>query len=166
MKELDTNKNYDLRALTDTQLLKFAEMTNKFKNSSQEDFRDLEWLSDFKSEHPFELTSGDGDAGFAEYSDFSNSVDARTLFIENNEYFTFINLILEIFEEKLYHYSGKYSQFTIDYIQNNIIDLDYTLLSEEEFLVEMIYDIGNILEVIKDGVDKDLFIDLKSSLEV
>ena len=163
MKNIDTDLRYDLSSLTDAQLLQFAKEANKFKKNFQESFCDLDWLKEYKNDNLF-IFSGKNPR-FEYFHNSVKSVDARTLFIESNKCFTFIKEVLETFEEKLYRYTREYSQFTIDYIQNNIVDLDYTLLSGEDFLSEMIYDVGNILKVIKDGADKDLFIELKLALE-
>ena len=72
-------------------------------------------------------------------------------------------------EEILEHFEGKlscdYSQFTIDFIQNTLIDLEYSIVDEETNFSSTYYDVENILQIIKDGVDKELFIDLKLALE-
>ena len=73
--------------------------------------------------------------------------------------------ILEHFEGKIFCDMKNYSQFTIDFIQNTLIDLEYSLVDEETNFSYTYYDVENILQIIKDGVDKELFIDLKLALE-
>lgn len=73
--------------------------------------------------------------------------------------------ILEHFEGKIFFDMKNYSQFTIDFIQNTLIDLEYSLVDEETNFSSTYYDVENILQIIKDGVDKELFIDLKLALE-
>ena len=73
--------------------------------------------------------------------------------------------ILEQFESRVFCDMKNYSQFTIDFIQNTLIDLEYSLVDEETNFSSTYYDVENILQIIKDGVDKELFIDLKLALE-
>lgn len=73
--------------------------------------------------------------------------------------------ILEHFEGKIFCDMKNYSQFTIDFIQNMLIDLEYSMVDEETNSSSTYYDVENILQIIKEGVDKELFIDLKLALE-
>lgn len=64
------------------------------------------------------------------------------------------------YESLIYSNMEKYSQFTIDFIQNAILDLP----EEEEELPNCVgsysYQVENVLEIITDGLDKYLFTDL------
>ena len=73
--------------------------------------------------------------------------------------------ILEHFEGKIFCNMKNYSQFTIDFIQNTLIDLEYSMVDEETNFSSVYYDVDNILQIIKEGIDKEFFIDLKLALE-
>lgn len=73
--------------------------------------------------------------------------------------------ILGHFEGKLFCDTRDYSQFTIDFIQNTLVELEHSLVDEETNFNSVCYDVDNILQIIKDGVDKELFMDLKLALE-
>ena len=73
--------------------------------------------------------------------------------------------ILEQFESRVFCDMKNYSQFTIDFIQNTLIDLEYSMVDEETNFSSVYYYVDNILQIIKEGIDKELFFDLKLALE-
>lgn len=73
--------------------------------------------------------------------------------------------ILEHFEGKIFCDMKNYSQFTIDFIPNTLINLEYSMVDEETNFSSVCYDVDNILQIIKEGIDKEFFIDLKLALE-
>jgi len=84
-----------------------------------------------------------------------------------------LETLLEIFRdfETIIH-QEEYSQFTIDFIQNEEMHISEQL--EDNYLSELqvndlissyVYQIDNILAIIKNGKDCTLFFDLKSCLE-
>ncbi len=80
--------------------------------------------------------------------------------------------LLEILRkyESIIH-ASEYSQFTIDFIQDNESDIDdveeqerfgkYAARIENDLIGAFQYQVSNILDIIKDGKDKDLFIELE-----
>ena len=77
----------------------------------------------------------------------------------------FLENLLQKFEKRIFYQMKDYSQFTIDFIENNINDLEYSESNESTLIGSLIYQINNILDIIVDGKDKDLFIDLKNNLD-
>lgn len=84
-----------------------------------------------------------------------------------------LETLLEIFRdfEQIIH-QEQYSQFTIDFIQNEemyvneMLDEDsLTDLQIEDLKASYIYQIDNVLAIIKNGKDCTLFYDLKVNLE-
>ena len=79
---------------------------------------------------------------------------------------------LEIFMYYEYKiHSGSYEQFTIDFIQDNEVDLnDYIEEEKNERRIKDIigslhYQTSCILEIIKEGKDKELFAELEKKLD-
>lgn len=77
MKKLDTTKMYDLRYLSDKQLVKFGKEANKFKESFQGDMSGLDFLYSCKDYAPFKMY---GIIGFNSSKPLSEAIDARELF--------------------------------------------------------------------------------------
>ena len=84
-----------------------------------------------------------------------------------------LETLLEIFRdfETIIH-QEEYSQFTIDFIQNeemyineNLEDNYLSELQVNDLISSYVYQIDNILAIIKNGKDCTLFFDLKSNLE-
>ena len=80
--------------------------------------------------------------------------------------------VLEIFryyEDKIYN--GDYEQFTIDFMQDNNVDLnDYIEEEKNERRTKVIisslhYKIRCILKIIREGKDKELFAELEKKLD-
>ena len=67
--------------------------------------------------------------------------------------------ILEQFESRVFCDMKNYFQFTIDFIQDTLIDLEYSMVDEETNFSSVYYYVDNILQIIKEGIDKELFID-------
>lgn len=70
--------------------------------------------------------------------------------------------ILEFFEDKVQY--GDYSQFTTDFIQDRFNDLLEMDIPEEDMKKSLSYEVDNILEVLKEGKDKEFFKNLKKNL--
>ena len=69
-------------------------------------------------------------------------------------------------------HKSEYEQFTIDFVQNNAIDLisfedatDLTDQRENDIVGAFHYDVICILDIIKEGKDKKLFVDLENEIE-
>lgn len=77
----------------------------------------------------------------------------------------FLENLLQKYDAIVYRQMKDYSQFTIDFIENNLQDLEYSESNESTLIESLIYQINNILDIIVDGKDKDLFIDLKNNLD-
>ena len=84
-----------------------------------------------------------------------------------------LQLILKVLRkyEGLIHES-EYSQFTIDFIQNNEMDVDaiiddgdQTVSYIEDVIKAFQYDVSCILEIVKEGKDKELFESLEKDIE-
>ena len=84
--------------------------------------------------------------------------------------------ILRNFEKKVSE--TNYEQFTIDFVQNNethindIISIgelegfgEYAERTESDLIGSLVYDVSCILDIIKDGKDKELFIELEKAIE-
>lgn len=84
--------------------------------------------------------------------------------------------VLRDFETKIHVSSFK--QFTIDFIQNNESHLndvvmvgnvdgfgEYADATESDILGTIKYEVDCILDIIKDGKDKELFIELQKQIE-
>lgn len=77
--------------------------------------------------------------------------------------------IFRSYEDKIF--SGNYEQFTIDFIQNTEVDLnDYIEEEKNERRIKDIigslhYQTSCILEIIKEGNDKELFTELNQKLD-
>lgn len=71
-----------------------------------------------------------------------------------------IEEILQHYESVIYKDMDKYCQFTIDYIDDAIIDLPEEPEELEDCLGGYSYRIENVIEVLKDGIDKNLFINI------
>ena len=54
----------------------------------------------------------------------------------------------------------KHSQFTIDFIQNAVLDLPEEEEESPNCIGSYSYQVENILEIIVEGLDKELFTDL------
>lgn len=81
--------------------------------------------------------------------------------------------LLEVFKdfEAVIH-QQEFSQFTIDFIQNEEMHVNesvdcYNLtdLQIDDLIASYIYEIDNILDIIKNGKDCTLFYDLKANIE-
>lgn len=81
--------------------------------------------------------------------------------------------LLEIFRdfETIIH-QEEFSQFTIDFIQNEEMHINKSLdcynltdVQIDDLIASYIYQIDNILDIIKNGKDCTLFYDLKSNIE-
>ena len=81
--------------------------------------------------------------------------------------------LLEIFRdfEAIIH-QQEFSQFTIDFIQNEEMHVNESLdcynltdVQINDLIASYIYQIDNILDIIKNGKDGALFYDLKSNIE-
>lgn len=78
-------------------------------------------------------------------------------------------------DNKVYSGMATYSQFTIDFVENFRSDLDESVENEQEgyineseegtFLQAMAYNVSTILEICKDGADKELFEELYKFLD-
>lgn len=71
-----------------------------------------------------------------------------------------IEEILQHYEGVIYKKMDKYCQFTIDYIDDAIIDLPEESEEVKDCLSGYSYRIENLIEVLKDGIDKNLFINI------
>ena len=77
--------------------------------------------------------------------------------------------IFRYYEDKIH--SGNYEQFTIDFIQDNEVDLnDYIEEEKNERRIKDIigslhYQTSCILKIIKEGKDKELFTELEKKLD-
>lgn len=78
------------------------------------------------------------------------------------------------YSKRTFYQMGDYSQFTIDKIdeiEEEVTDDEIEkkegegLGSFRDFLGSIIYDVKNIIEVLKEGKDKELFQDLLNDLE-
>ena len=79
MKKLDRTKMYNLKHLSDGQLVEFGKKANKFKKSLQGDMSDLYFLYEFKDFAPFTMF---GSIGFDTNRPLSEAIDARELFFD------------------------------------------------------------------------------------
>lgn len=77
-----------------------------------------------------------------------------------------IEELLQHYEGVVYQNMGKYSQFTIDFIDDAIIDLPEEEGELQNCVDSYKYKITNIIEVLKDGIDKDLFIEMLYKIEL
>ena len=73
--------------------------------------------------------------------------------------------VLQKFDSKIYYDMKNYNQFTIDFIENHIQDFDDAECNDKDYIDGLIYEIDNVLNIIKDGKDKDLFTELKQEIE-
>lgn len=73
--------------------------------------------------------------------------------------------------EEIVQLSNEYEQFTIDFFQNtemglNVeIDEDITETHGEDLIGNTQYEVSCILDIIKDGKDKDLFLQLENKIK-
>lgn len=81
--------------------------------------------------------------------------------------------IVQIFSEKIYYDMGNYSQFTIDVFEEFEDDCNRDDLHEEagklgciqDLIGAIIYKVQNILDVIKEGKDRDVFDEFLTDLK-
>lgn len=77
--------------------------------------------------------------------------------------------IFRYYEDKIY--SGNYEQFTIDFIQNTEVDLNDYIEEEmserriKDIIGSLHYQTSCILEIIREGKDKELFAELEKKLD-
>lgn len=81
--------------------------------------------------------------------------------------------LLEIFRDfEIIIHQEEFSQFTIDFIQDTESKINYEMdedLSDsaiEDLIGSIQYQTVNVLDIIKDGKDKDLFSDLEKNISV
>lgn len=77
--------------------------------------------------------------------------------------------IFRYYEDKIHSFN--YEQFTIDFIQNNEVDLNFHIDEEleeqriKDIVGSLHYQTSCILEIIKEGKDKELFEELEKKLD-
>ena len=84
--------------------------------------------------------------------------------------------VLRKFEGKVHESS--FEQFTIDFVQNNeshindVISVgelewfgEYAERTESDLIGSLIYDVSCILDIIKEGKDKELFVEFQKQIE-
>lgn len=72
--------------------------------------------------------------------------------------------LLQEFESIVYNDMQDYSQFTIDFIDDVIIDIPEEDDELEEYTIALSYRVENILDIIRKGFDRELFEDLLKRL--
>lgn len=80
-----------------------------------------------------------------------------------------VNEIFKTYNQMVYYRMSDYTQFTLDFLEEAESEIQDKIDDEEEFsnerLGSMIYKIDCIIDIAKDGKDKELFIELKNKLE-
>lgn len=77
--------------------------------------------------------------------------------------------IFRYYEDKIH--SGNYEQFTIDFVQDNEVDLNFNIDEEleeqriKDIVGSLRYQTSCILGIIKEGKDKELFAELEKKLD-
>lgn len=77
--------------------------------------------------------------------------------------------IFRYYEGKIH--SGNYEQFTIDFVQDNEVDLNFHIDEEleeqriKDIVDSLRYQTSCILGIIKEGKDKELFAELEKKLD-
>ena len=83
--------------------------------------------------------------------------------------------IIENLNDKVYYDKGRFSQFTIDLIENlyesaNDENRDFNKSEGSGSLIDFVgaicYQIGTIIEVLKEGEDKRFFVDTLTAFEL
>ncbi len=80
-----------------------------------------------------------------------------------------INSILSIFtkcDEHIYKYMNLYKQFTVDFVENILFDIENIDIDVNKFTERVIYDIKTLMEIMnEDSSDFKLFYDLIKKIE-
>lgn len=72
--------------------------------------------------------------------------------------------LLQEFEGIVYNDMQDYSQFTIDFIDDSIVDVPEDKEDLECYIDALAYRVDNVLNIIKESLDKDLFEELLKRL--
>lgn len=80
-----------------------------------------------------------------------------------------VHAIIKAANHQVYYNMGDYTQFTIDFFEDAEDAIQDQIDNEEEFsnesLGSIIYRIDCILDIAKEGKDKELFTEVKNKLE-